>query len=125
MNDYHDKQRRHELNEQHRKLNSYDQHSNPMHTYSYDEEFAADDLTLDKDIPGDATSGSVIFGFIGLAASIIALFNFSFTFGIIGIVLGFYAGAKGSKVLGISTICIGLLAVIFTLFYSGPFVSLF
>lgn len=125
MNENHNKQRNHELNEQHRKLNSYDHHRNPRHTYSYDEEFAADDLTLDKDIPSDATSGAVIFGFIGLAATIIALFNYSFTFALIGIALGFYAGGKGAKALGIVTISIGLLAVIFQMFFNGPFISLF
>lgn len=122
MNENHNKQHNHELNEQHRKLSHQ---RNPRLTYSYDEEFSADDLTLDKDIPSDATSGGVIFGFIGLAATIIALFNYSFTFALIGIALGFYAGSKGAKVLGIATISIGLLSIVFQMFFNAPIISLF
>lgn len=113
MDENHDKQPNHELNERHRKLNSYD------------EEFATDLLDHDRDISGDATSGAVIFGFIGLAATIMALFNYSFILGAVGIALGCYTVAKGAKILGMATICIGLLAVVFPLFYSGPFISLF
>lgn len=125
MDENHGKQPNHELNERHRKLNSYDHDRSPKGMYAYDEEFAADLLDLDRDIPGDATSGAVIFGFIGLVATIVALFNYTFILGAIGIALGCYAVAKGAKILGISTICVGLLAIVFPLFYTGPFISLF
>jgi len=120
MNENHDKRPNYDLNERHR--NSYDHRKYP---YSYDEEFAADLLELDRDISGDATSGAVIFGFIGLVAAVIALFNYSFILGAAGIALGCYAVAKGAKVLGYITVGIGLLAAIFPLFYNGPFMSLF
>ena len=127
MNENHDKQPNHKVNEHHRKLNSYDAHRDHRYLNSYDEEFATDHmLDLDRDMPGDATSGAVIFGFIGLAATVIALFNgYSFILGSVGIALGCYAVAKGAKMLGITTIGIGLLAVVVPLFYNAPFMSLF
>lgn len=103
----------HELNEEYRKLNAYN------------EEFATENAEMDINFSGHATSGAIIFGLIGLAATIFALFNDSFTFSIVGILLGFYARAKGARALAIATICLGLLAVILQMFYNGPFISLF
>jgi hypothetical protein len=126
MNENHDKQPNHELNERQRKLNSSNSYIGPRNSDSYDEEFAADLLNLDGSMSsGDATSGAMILGFLGLVATIIALFNYSFILGAVGIALGVYAVSKGAKFLGIATICIGLVAVVFPLFYNGPFMSLF
>ena len=125
MNENHDKQQpNHDLNERYRKLNS-DNYIGPRYSDSYDEEFAADLLDLDGDISRDATSGAMILGFLGLAATIIALFNYSFILGAVGIALGCYAASKGAKFLGIATICIGLVAAVYPIFFNGPFMSLF
>ena len=115
------KQPNHEINEQHKKMG----HDYLGHRYPdpYREEYSAD--LIDRDIGTTATSGATIAGFVGLAATIFALFNYSFALGVVGVALGCYAVAKGAKTLGIIAIGIGLFAVVFHLFYSGPFISLF
>ena len=92
--------------------------------YDDDTEFAADFLTDDV-TDGNATSGALIAGGLGLAASVVALFTYPLVFGLLGIALGAFAVAKGNKVLGYLTIGVGLLAAVMPLFYTGPFMSLF
>ena len=110
----------HELNSRNGKSDSY----NSYHESRNDTEFASDFLSNDL-VGGDSTSGALIAGSLGLAATVVALFVYSFILGAIGIALGCYAVIKGAKIIGISTICIGLLAMSIPLFYNNSFMSLF
>lgn len=123
MNENHDSETNHELDENYRSFNAYRQNPNPKRTYAYDEEFSTDLLDRDSNFSQDATSGSVILGFIGLVATIVALFHYSFLIGAIGVILGCYAVAKGAKILGVTTICIGILALAFQLVGHAPLLS--
>lgn len=110
----------HEINSRYGKSNSYNDHKN-----SKDEtEFASDFLSNDF-VGGDSTSGALIAGCLGLAATFAALFAYSFILSAIGIALGCYAVAKGAKILGAVTVCLGLLAMVTPLFFNASFMSLF
>ena len=115
----HERQPNHELNS--RRGSLYNEH---RRTRYEDSEFAADLLANDV-TDGNSTSGAVIAGGVGLAASVVALFTYPVILGLAGIALGCYAVAKGNKILGFLTIGIGLLAAIMPLFYTGPFMSMF
>gem|GEM_PF-2096536 len=129
MNENHDNEQKHESVENAKEYPPpYDSHNvYPRSPFTYDEEFSADLLNLDRETyaSGDSTTGAVILGFIGLAATVFALFNYSLILGAVGILLGCYSVAKGAKVLGVITIGVGLLAVAFQVFNIGPFTSLF
>jgi len=122
FNNY-DGQPNHELNSRYGR--THNEHERRRSRYE-DTEFAADLLTNANDVTdGNSTSGAVIAGGVGLAASIVALFTYPLALGIVGIALGCYAVAKGNKVLGFLTIGIGILAAVMPLFYTGPFISIF
>ena len=118
FNNY-NRQPNHEINSRHGRP-SADRRSR----FDDDTEFSADFLTNDF-IRGNSTTGAVIAGIVGLAATIVALFTYPLVLGILGIGLGCYAIAKGNKVLGYLTIGIGLLAIVMPIFYTGPFISIF
>ena len=90
-----------------------------------DTEFSTDFLTSDVTTDTSSTGSALVAGAAGMIASIAALFTAPFLLGIVGIALGFFAAAKGNKVLGYLTIGVGLLAAVIPLFYTGPFISLF
>ena len=120
FNNY-DGQPNHEINSRYGKSSAYHDHKRSKRD---DTEFATDFLTNDA-TDGNATSGALIAGISGLAASVAALFTYSFVLGIIGIALGCFAVAKGNKIIGFMAIGIGFLAAVTPLFYTGPFMSLF
>ena len=119
FNNY-ERQPNHEMNSRHGR--SRDEHRRrPKYD---DSEFAADFLTNDL-IGGNATTGAMIAGIVGLLSSVVALFTYPLILGVVGIALGIYAVTKGNKILGYITIGIGLLAAVMPLFYTGPFMSIF
>jgi len=111
----------HEVNSRYGKLRATDDR---LSLREDDAEFATDFLTNDA-TDGNATSGALIAGVLGLAASVLALFTYPLMLGIVGIALGCFAVAKGNKIIGYLTIGIGLLAAVMPLFYTGPFISMF
>jgi len=96
-----------------------------LHHSRYDDNEFAADFVADSPRGGDATSGAVIAGIVGVVAGFIALFIYPLALGLVGVALGCYAIAKGNKVLGYTAIGIGLLAAVMPLFSTGPFISLF
>ena len=102
---------------------SYEGYKGHKYTNLYDIESISDFLDLDQDIAADSVSGTFFLIFSGLAITIFALFKYSLILGSVGITLG-YVTAKKVKPIGITIICIGLIAVFYRILYSAPFVSL-
>ena len=121
LNNY-ERQPNHEINSRYGR--SRDRDNNHRRSRYDDTEFSADFLTNDI-TSGDSTTGALIAGVVGLVAAIVALFTYPLVLGIVGIALGCYTVAKGSKILGFLTIGIGVLATVMPLFYTGPFISIF
>ncbi|TMN20981.1 hypothetical protein [Lentibacillus cibarius] len=83
-----------------------------------DEEFAAemtaDDMDIsDTDDDADATS---IFGWIGIASSIISYFLMPIILGGAGIILGFISRNRGAETLGNTAIIAGAISILIRLF---------
>lgn len=89
----------------------------------HDEEYAAEFSSNYIDT-SDATSGGVMAGFVGVGASVIALFTMPITMGIAGIILGAFATMKGAKSLGTVAIALGVLTAGAALFYRVALMTL-
>lgn len=119
FNNY-DHQPNHEINSRHGRSRSTHSRLNLREDHS---EFATDFL-VDEVKDGNSTSGALIAGALGLAASVMALFMHPLILGIMGISFGCFAIAKGNKIIGYLAIGIGLLAAILPMFYTGPVMSI-
>ena len=102
---------------------SYEGYKGHKYTNSYDIESISDLLDLEQDIVADSLSGTFCLAFSGLAITTLALFKYPLILGSIGITLG-YVTIKKAKPLGISIICLGLIAVFYRILYSEPVISL-
>jgi len=117
----------HELNERYgRKDSDYDRpgrESDRLRRYN-DEEFATEFITDDHH-DGNATSGSMIAGALGIITAIVAMFMHPVLFGLIGVALGIFAFSKGNKIIGIVAILMGLMAAAMPVLHTGPLFSMF
>ncbi len=102
-----------------------DQRKSMENENNYDEEYATEIAPNRIDNTDDTTSGGVIAGFIGVGAALIALFMMPVTLGIVGIVLGAYASAKGARGLGMTAIVVGIIAAGAALLYRAALITLF
>ena len=114
----------HEMNARRgRSLRSYDDYG--YAEFDRDVEFAADFAMDDERVSGNATSGAMIAGGLGLVASLAAMFMHPLILGIVGIALGIFAFSKGNKIVGAISVLMGLVAVVVPMFTTGPFFTLF
>lgn len=81
-------------------------------------EFTADDYAVDDNDDADVNS---MYGWIGLALSIISFFVWPIVLGAAGIILGFVSRARGTDTLGNIAIAAGAISILVTLFIL-PFV---
>lgn len=82
---------------------------------SRDEEYAAELSTGAPDVRNDRDVISM-YGWVGIALSIISFFMWPLVFGIAGIVLGFVSRSKGADMLGNIAIAAGAISIIISLF---------
>ena len=114
-----------EHNKQHSYEHEYsDQNGDFMYRNEtrYNEEFASDIVPTFHEHESASALG---FGVLGLILGLVALFFHPVLFGLSAFFMGSYALSKGSKVLGASVVIIGLLALVFPLFFGGAFSSIF
>lgn len=81
-------------------------------------EFTADDYAVRDQDDGDVNS---MYGWIGLALSIISFFVWPIVLGAAGIILGFVSRARGADTLGNIAIAAGAISILVTVFIL-PFV---
>jgi len=112
----------HEQNTRHeRQLRNFDDYNSRYN----DEEFSADLLANNRDLDGNSTSGAMISGGLGIVAGLVGMFMHPLILGLIAIVLGGYAFAKGNKIVGAISIIMGVIAAIAPIFFDGAFYSMF
>ena len=87
------------------------------------EEITADDydgpLSVEDD--DDATEVNSVYGWIGIALSVISFFMMPIILGAAGIILGFISRSRGADALGNTAIAAGAISILITLFVI-PFV---
>lgn len=81
------------------------------------EEITADDydgpLSMEDD---DATEVNSVYGWIGIALSVISFFMMPVILGAAGIILGFVSRSRGADALGNTAIAAGAISILITLF---------
>jgi len=86
------------------------------------EEITADDydgpLSMEDD---DATEVNSVYGWIGIALSVVSFFIMPIILGAAGIILGFISRSRGADALGNTAIAAGAISILITLFVI-PFV---
>ncbi len=83
--------------------------------HSEDEEYAAE-LAADDYQAHDQDEVISMYGWIGLALSVISFFMWPVVLGLAGIVFGFVSRSKGANVLGNTAITVGVIAIVINLF---------
>lgn len=83
--------------------------------HSRDEEYAAE-LAADDYDANDNPEVISMYGWIGLALSVISFFMWPVVLGLAGIVLGFVSRSKGANVLGNIAITVGVISILISLF---------
>ena len=105
-----------------RSLRSFDDYEHS--SYKDDVEFASDLADYNK-LGGNATSGAMIFGGLGIATSLAAMFMYPVILGLIGAAFGIYAFSKGNRVVGAISAIMGIVAAVAPMLTTGPFFTLF
>lgn len=82
--------------------------------YSRDEEYAAE-FTADDYKEKDSPEVISMYGWIGLALSVISFFMWPVVLGLAGIVLGFVSRSKGANTLGNIAITVGVISILIRL----------
>ncbi|WFD08842.1 hypothetical protein [Tepidibacter hydrothermalis] len=82
----------------------------------YAPELTADDRYYTKEERKDGYNVSIM-GYLAIFASIVSLFTYPVTFGVIGIILGVISIYSGSKTLGYWAIGIGVVTSVSSLFF--------
>ncbi|CAH2213102.1 hypothetical protein [Tepidibacter aestuarii] len=97
-------------------INRHDDAINNNDKTEYAPELTAGNRYNVKENRKDNTSSSIM-GYLAILASIVSLFTYPVTFGVIGIILGIISIYSGAKTLGYWAVGIGIVTAVGSLFF--------
>ncbi|MEJ8553075.1 hypothetical protein [Tepidibacter sp. Z1-5] len=104
------------MSKEYKDSNRYDDSIGKQDKAEYAPELTADSRFYRKEKRKDSSNVSIM-GYLAIFASIVSLFTYPVTFGVIGIILGVISIYSGAKTLGYWAVGIGIVTSVGSLFF--------
>lgn len=110
------------MNKKYNNTNKHNDSIDNKDKTEYAPELTADDSYYTKEERKDNSKVSIM-GYLAIFASIVSLFTYPVTFGVIGIILGVISIYSGAKTLGYWAVGIGIVTSVASLFFRVALLS--
>ncbi|WP_099192518.1 hypothetical protein [Tepidibacter mesophilus] len=104
------------MSKEYKNPKKYDDSVGNQDKTEYAPELTADSKFYKKEKGKDSTNANIM-GYLAVFASVVSLFTYPVTFGVIGIILGIMSIYSGAKTLGYWAIGIGIVTSVASLFF--------